>query len=140
MLYHPTLGPNCVWNVPRGKPIHLFETEIHNQYTRVGSRFSSPGQFQVFSSGQIPTLSMQLTLSHSILASHPFCFSEKNSGFLKVFRTVLYYENIKAKKLKKVLLCLMKTFSLEMVEQKIFGRFSLGKKFLNLKMCSLKKT
>ena len=42
--------------------------EIHNQYTRAESRFSSCCQFQVFSTGQIPILSTQLTLSHCFLA------------------------------------------------------------------------
>ena len=51
-----------------GNPFALVETGIPDQYTRVGSRFSSYCKFQVSSSGQIPILSKQLTLSHRLLA------------------------------------------------------------------------
>ena len=51
-----------------GNPFALVETEIHNQYTQVEGRLPSHCQFQVLSTGQIPILSTQLTLSHRLLA------------------------------------------------------------------------
>ena len=51
-----------------GNPFALVETRIHDQYTRVEGRLPSCCQFQVFSTGQIPILLTQLTLSHRLLA------------------------------------------------------------------------
>ena len=48
----------------RVNPFVLVETGIRDQYIRVESRFPSRYQFQVLSTGQIPILSKQLTLSY----------------------------------------------------------------------------
>ena len=50
-----------------GNPFALAETAICDQYTRAEGRFPSRCQFQVLSSGEIPILSKQLTLSHRLL-------------------------------------------------------------------------
>ena len=50
-----------------GNPFTLVETGICDQYTRVESRLLSHCQYQVLSTGQIPILSMQLTLIHHLL-------------------------------------------------------------------------
>ena len=51
-----------------GNPFALIETGIYDQYTWTEGRFSSLYQFQVLSTVQIPILSIQLTLSHRLLA------------------------------------------------------------------------
>ena len=47
-----------------GNPFALVDTGIRDQYTQVEGRFSSRCQFHVLSTGQIPILLKQLTLSH----------------------------------------------------------------------------
>ena len=61
------LAASCVGNELRGNPFALFEMGVRNQYTQAEGRFLSHCQFQVLSTGQIPILSMQLTLSHRLL-------------------------------------------------------------------------
>ena len=51
-----------------GNPFALVETGIRDHYIRVEGRFPSRCLFQVLSTGQIPILSTQLTLSYSLLA------------------------------------------------------------------------
>ena len=50
-----------------GNPGALVKTGIHEQYT-LAEMFSSRRQFQILSTGHIPILSTQLTVSHHLLA------------------------------------------------------------------------
>ena len=45
-----------------------FDLGIRDQYTGTAGRFPSLCQFQVLSTGKIPILKTQLTLSHHLLA------------------------------------------------------------------------
>ena len=49
-------------------PFALVETGMHDKFTLVEGRLPNHCQFQVLSTGQIPILSTQLTLSYRVLA------------------------------------------------------------------------